>query len=166
MHSGKRELYVSTHPDEKFRRGIRRTNRVLREKDRDLAGSFTKIGFGFSEWIKSQIWVSFLVAFNCREHAFIISFQLIPRLVSYLPFGSGLLIDQRISSLVPRSLLTSQFPDDTITIVFVVQMTKSAKPGQQRLNSIASSLTRPDSDNILQVGNKDFSISNLTSIRG
>ena len=132
----------------------------------NLAGSFTKIGFGFSEWIKSQIWVSFLDAFNRREHAFIISFQLIPRLVSYLPFGSGLLIDQRILSLVPRSLLTSQFPDDTITIVFVVQMTKSANSGQQRLNSIASGLTRPDSDNILQVGNKDFSISNLTSIRG
>lgn len=166
MHSEKRELYVSTHPDEKFRRGIRRMNRVLHGKDGNLAGSVTKIKFRFSEWIKRQIWVSFLDAFNRREHVFNISFQLIPRLVSYLPFGSGLLIDQRILSLVPRSLLTSQFPDDTITIVFVVQMTKSAKPGPQRLNSIASSLTRPDSDNILQVGNKDFSISNLTGIRG
>jgi len=67
---------------------------------------------------------------------------------------------------VPHSLLTSQFPEDTITIVVVVQVTKSANSGQRRLNSIASGLTRPDSDNIFQVGNKDFSISNLTGIRG
>jgi hypothetical protein len=166
LHSGKRELYVSTHPDEKFRRGIRRTNRILREKDGNLAGSVTKIRFRFSEWIKRQIWVSFLDAFNRREHAFNISFQLSPRLVSCLPFGSGLLINQRILSLAPRSLLTSQFPEDTITILVVVQVTKSANSSQRRLNSIASGLTRPDSDNIFQVGNKDFSISNLTGIRG
>jgi len=166
LHSGKRELYVSTHPDEKFRRGIRRMNRVLHGKDGNLAGSVTKIKFRFSEWIKRQIWVSFLDAFNRREHVFNISFQLIPRLVSCLPFGSGLLINQRILSPVPHSLLNSQFPGDTITIVVVVQVTKSAKSGQRRLNSIASGLTRPDSDNIFQVGNKDFSISNLTGIRG
>ena len=141
-------------------------NRVLHGKDGNLAGSVTKIKFRFSEWVKRQIWVSFLDAFNRREHAFNISFQLIPRLVSYLPFGSGLLVNQRILSPVPHSLLNSQFPGDTITIVVVVQVTKSAKSGQRRLNSIASGLTRPDSDNIFQVGNKDFSISNLTGIRG
>lgn len=141
-------------------------NRVLQGKDGNLAGSVTKIKFRFSEWVKRQIWVSFLDAFNRREHAFNISFQLIPRLVSYLPFGSGLLVNQRILSPVPHSLLNSQFPGDTITIVVVVQVTKSAKSGQRRLNSIASGLTRPDSDNIFQVGNKDFSISNLTGIRG
>lgn len=141
-------------------------NRVLQGKDGNLAGSVTKIKFRFSEWVKRQIWVSFLDAFNRREHAFNISFQLIPRLVSYLPFGSGLLVKQRILSPVPHSLLNSQFPGDTITIVVVVQVTKSAKSGQRRLNSIASGLTRPDSDNIFQVGNKDFSISNLTGIRG
>lgn len=141
-------------------------NRVLHGKDGNLAVSVTKIKFRFSESIKRQIWVSFLDAFNRREHAFNISFLLIPRLVSYLPFGSGLLVNQRILSPVPHSLLNSQFPGDTITIVVVVQVTKSTKSGQRRLNSIASGLTRPDSDNIFQVGNKDFSISNLTGIRG
>jgi len=141
-------------------------NRVLHGKDGNLAGSVTKIKFRFSESVMRQIWVSFLDAFNRREHAFNISFLLIRRLVSCLPFGSGLLVNQRILSPVPHSLLNSQFPGDTITIVVVVQVTKSVKSSQRRLNSIASGLTRPDSDNIFQVGNKDFSISNLTGIRG
>ena len=141
-------------------------NRVLYGKDGNLAESVTKIKFRFSESVMRQIWVSFLDAFNQHEHAFNISFPLTPWLVSCLPFGSGLLINQRILSPVPHSLLNSQFPGDTITIVVVVQVTKSVKSSQRRLNSIASGLTRPDSDNIFQVGDKDFSISNLTGIRG